>query len=156
MWAAKKPIYIRKERKAMSHPICPACSTEFVKPAHRESLQERVLSLIYVDPFRCQLCGHRFRFLHWGIKHSRVDEDRRAYQRFPVSFPVTFTSHSIQSKGLIADISMAGCALQTTARLELGAILRMSLEISNAKSPLVGDAGVVRDGRRNCEGVEFL
>ena len=156
MWAAKKPIYIRKERKAMTHPICPECSTIFVKRAQRESLQERVLSLICVYPFRCQLCRHRFRFLHQGIKYLRVEEDRRAYERLAINFPVTFTSDSIESKGSVADISIAGCAMQAEVKMDPGAILRMSLQMSDGVPAVAVQAAVVRDVRRNRIGVEFL
>jgi hypothetical protein len=140
----------------MTHPICPKCSTKFVKRAHRESLQERVLSLVYVDPFRCQLCGHRFGFLHWGIKDLRVEEDRRAYERLAINFPVTFTSDSIESRGSVVDISIAGCAMQAGVNMVPGAILRMSLQISDGVPAVAVQAAVVRDVRRNRIGVEFL
>ena len=140
----------------MTDPTCPGCFTKFVKRVRRESLQERVLSLIYIYPFRCQLCGRYFRFLHWKVKYRRVDQDRRIYQRLPISFPATLTGNSIESKGLVANISMAGCAINTGAKLEPGAILRMSLHIPGNLPPIGVQAAVVRDVQQNCAGLEFL
>jgi hypothetical protein len=39
-------------------------------PAERES--ERLLSLGYVYPFRCQACGYRFLALRWGRRYRRA------------------------------------------------------------------------------------
>jgi len=135
---------------------CPECSTEYVRRVRRESFIQRLLSLFYIYPFRCQLCGYRFSLLQWKVKYVRVDEDRRTFQRMPVNFPSTFTSNNIESKGSVADISMAGCAFQTTATLEIGAILHISLQIVAGKPPIAVKAAVVRDVRQNRAGVEFL
>jgi len=140
----------------MTHPSCPECSTEYVKRVHRESLKERLLSLFYVYPFRCQLDGHRFRFLQWKVKYVRVEEDRRTYERLPMNFPVTFTSRGTESEGRIADISIAGCALETEAKLVLGAILCVSLQITDDIPPVEVSAAVVRDIHQKWVGIEFL
>ena len=140
----------------MTRLSCPDCATEYVKRARRESLKDRLLSLIYVYPFFCQLCGHRFRSLQWGTKYLRIEEDRRIYQRMPAHFPVAFVSDGVKSSGLAADISMGGCALQIATKIQLGAILRVSLRISENMPPISVEAAVVRDVRRNRVGVEFL
>ena len=74
----------------MPRPLCPRCSREYVRRVSRVGLGERLISLFYVYPFRCQLCGHRFQLLQWGVKYKRIEEDRREYERMPVNFPVTF------------------------------------------------------------------
>jgi predicted nucleic acid-binding Zn ribbon protein len=57
--------------------VCPKCSSEYVKRASRVGL-ERLMSLFYVYPFRCQWCGHRFRLFQWGVTYRRIDLDSRA------------------------------------------------------------------------------
>ena len=37
------------------------------------------MSLFYVYPFKCQLCGERFRSFQRGVRYIRVEEDRREY-----------------------------------------------------------------------------
>jgi len=41
---------------------CPNCARDFVRRVSRAGLSERLLSVFYVYPFKCQLCGYRFRF----------------------------------------------------------------------------------------------
>jgi hypothetical protein len=38
---------------------------------------ERLISLFYIYPFRCQPYGHRFRLLQWGVTYTRIEKDRR-------------------------------------------------------------------------------
>jgi hypothetical protein len=140
----------------MTNPICPQCATLFVKPVHRESLQERVLSLVYVYPFRCQLCGYRFQYLHWGFKFRKVDEDRRTYQRLPVNLAATFARDGIESQGVIFDLSIVGCAMRTMVKLHSGSILRVLMRAAEDMAPIAIEVGVVRHVQRNRVGVEFL
>ena len=140
----------------MTNPICPVCATQFVNPVRSESLQERVLSLVYVYPFRCQLCGYRFQYIDWGFNYRKRDQDHRAYQRLPVHLTVTFTSNGIESQGVIVDISMVGCAMRTIAKLHAGAIVRVLMRTAEDTAPIAIEAGVVRHVQRNLAGIEFL
>jgi c-di-GMP-binding flagellar brake protein YcgR len=90
------------------------------------------------------------------VNYLRVEEDRRTYERLPVSCPVTFTHDSIQSRGSIEDISMAGCAMLAEDILAPGTILQMALHISDDVPPVGVTAAVVRNVRRRRVGVEFL
>jgi DNA-binding cell septation regulator SpoVG len=60
--------------------VCPKCSSEYVKRASRVGL-ERLMSLFYIYPFRCQPCGHRFRLFQWGVTYTRIELDSRAAQK---------------------------------------------------------------------------
>jgi hypothetical protein len=51
---------------------------------------------------------------------------------------------------------MGGCTLQTQTKVETGAILNLSLQISKDVPPVIVDAGVVRNVRDGVIGVEFL
>lgn len=140
----------------MSQLICPKCSKDYVKRVGRQGLKEHVLSLCYVYPFRCQLCGYRFRFLQWGIRYQRVEEDRREYERLPMNFPVSFEGDDVRGVGSVVDISMSGCSLHAEAQLEEGKILQMVLQISRDLLPVAVEAAIVRTVQANRVGVEFL
>lgn len=140
----------------MPRPLCPRCSREYIRRVSRVGLGERLISLFYVYPFRCQLCGHRFQLLQWGIKYKRIEEDRREYERMPVNFPATFAAGGVHGQGLIVDISIAGCSFHTEAQLAEGNILRMGLQVSNQTPPVNVEAAIVRSIRLNRAGVEFL
>jgi hypothetical protein len=62
--------------------VCPNCSSEYVTRASRAGL-ERLMSHFYIYPFRCQLCGHRFRLFQWRVTYRRIDLGIRAAQQRP-------------------------------------------------------------------------
>lgn len=41
-------------------PICPSCRRPKVRPAHRATVVDRVMTAIHLFPFRCQACLKRF------------------------------------------------------------------------------------------------
>lgn len=145
----------KERRSSMKHPICPACSTEYVIRVSRERIVELIMSVFYVYPFRCQLCGCRFSAFQWGVRYLRIEEDRREYQRLPASFPVLFGSDKLDSKGWITDISMSGCTVQSESKIA-SQIVSMSLMIPNEKLPVRVKAAVVRTMELNRIGLEFL
>jgi predicted RNase H-like nuclease (RuvC/YqgF family) len=55
----------------MKQPVCPKCSSNYVKRVSRIG-SERLISLFYIYPFRCQPCGHRFRLFKWGVRYTRT------------------------------------------------------------------------------------
>ncbi len=136
--------------------ICPKCSREFVKRVSRQGKLERFLSVFYVYPFRCQLCGYRFRFLQWGIRYHRIQEDRREYERLNVNFPLAVRGESVYAEGKLADVSLAGCTATLDTALGAGDLCTVSLYLSNDILPIRINAAVVRSVRSNSLGIEFL
>lgn len=135
---------------------CPHCAREFVRRVPRAGLREGLLGLFYVYPFKCQLCGERFRYFQWGVRYSRVEEDRREYDRMEVQFPVTLRGHNLAGEGMLLNLSMGGCSFKTNSDLGLGMILQIGLQISADLAPVIVDAAVVRNLSRGSAGVEFL
>jgi len=54
---------------------CPTCGGMLARRAHRIGLTEEMLSVVYVYPFRCRLCTHRFLAFQWGVRYHRVSSD---------------------------------------------------------------------------------
>ena len=135
---------------------CPNCARDFVRRVSRSGVVERLLSVFYVYPFKCQLCGYRFRFFQWGVRYFRVEEDRREYDRMEMGFPVTFASEEGSGDGTLVNVSMGGCSLRTRAELPIGTIIKLTLQVSTDIQPVVVDAAVVRSVRAGGLGVEFL
>lgn len=140
----------------MANIKCPNCAREFVRRVSRVGLIEKILGLIYVYPFKCQLCGYRFRFFQWGVRYIRVEEDRRVYDRLKIDCPVAFSGDDCVGEGGLIDVSMGGCNFSTAAKVTSGAILKMALDVSNEVAPIIVDAAVVRYARPGNIGVEFL
>ena len=62
---------------------CPNCARDFVRRVSRTGVVERLLSVFYVYPFKCQLCGYRFRFFQWGFGISgsrKIDANTIAWK----------------------------------------------------------------------------
>ncbi len=137
-------------------PQCSKCGKNFVRRSHRRGVIERLLSVGYVYPFRCQLCSHRFKALQWGVRYSKHVVDRREYERIPTGFSVTFQGDHVRGEGVATDISMAGCALETDARLAVEALLQLRLQIPDRDPAVTVDAAVVRSVRARAVGLQFL
>ena len=76
--AIVRPPWLREKINkgdSMPQPVCPKWSSNLVKRVSRVGL-ERLISLFYIYPFKCQPCGHRFRLLQWGAKYTRIELDQ--------------------------------------------------------------------------------
>ncbi len=135
--------------------ICRNCSKPYVARVARVGLAEKLLSLFYVYPFKCQLCGYRFKILRWGVRYRRVKTNRREYERSSTTFPLSFTADAIAGSGIAYDVSMSGCSFQPTIAPKEGSVLRMALRVSSAFPPVQVEA-VVRHVGQDRVGVEFL
>ena len=140
----------------MTNPICPECCSEYVRRVRRKGMGERLLSIFYVYPFSCQLCGERFSFFQRGVRYVRIDEEQRLYQRSPVNFPIAFANDEVTGTGRVGDISMAGCTVQTDAQMAQGAIFHLSLGIQDAVTTIKIDAAMVRNVQFDRAGLMFL
>jgi hypothetical protein len=140
----------------MNNPVCPECCSEYVRRVHREGIGERLLSVFYVYPFSCHLCGERFSFFQRGVRYVRMDEEQRMYQRYPVNLPIAFANDEVSGKGRVGDISMGGCTVQTDAQMAQGAIFHLSLGIQDAVSAIKIDAAMVRNLHLDRVGLMFL
>jgi hypothetical protein len=139
-----------------AQPICPNCRSDYVKRISRVGLAERFVSLFNIYPFRCQLCGYRFKLRQRGVTYTRIEEDRREYYRRLVDFPITFRAGTKDVAGSIIDISMDGCAFHTEAHMRGGIILQLDLQLPHETTPVKIDAAVVRNVRPGLASVEFL
>ena len=50
---------------------CPKCHSEVVRRSRRSGILERLLSALYLYPFRCERCDHRFTAFRWGTRYGR-------------------------------------------------------------------------------------
>jgi hypothetical protein len=140
----------------MSLPKCPACYEDYARRVRREGLIEHLLSRFYVYPFRCQLCGKRFRARQPGVRYIRIDEDRREYERIPVNYDAILSVEREHSEGVVKDISLRGCSVDTRTPLSPGTILQLGLQLPGDRGGITIDAGVVRTSRPGSVGIEFI
>lgn len=140
----------------MKQPICPECSTEYVRRARQQSIAERLLGLFWIYPFRCQLCGYRFKKLCWGVKYICGDEGARDYERLERNIPFTLKCKGMSIMGWVSEISVSGCTLQTLTSLPLGKVTNLELHVPTLNESIIIDAAVVKNTSDNRAGLEFL
>jgi hypothetical protein len=127
-----------------------------VQRAQRIGAFERVLSLFYVYPFRCQACGHRFLALRWGVRYTRLPEERREYERLPLSVPVMLSGAAGAAPGRVTEISIDGCTVETEAPLSEGALMQVMLHPTPGAPPIAVEAAVVHGLLPNGGGLHFV
>ena len=116
---------------------------------------ERALSAFYVYPFRCQLCSARFSTFQWGVRYDK-QEDLRQYERIGVRFPVLFSNAKTTGKGIITDVSVADCALESPLPLKQGETLKLELYAKTGRAPIVVEKAMIRSVRKSTVGVQFV
>src|SRR2546428_533327 len=89
---------------------CPRCGQEAARRSPRAGVWEHVVSVLYLYPFRCQLCSTRFRSFQ-RRRYTRRSQDRREYDRLAVRVPVTIVSGAERAEGETADLSLTGCSV---------------------------------------------
>ncbi len=108
----------------MRHPLCPTCHKRYVYRSRRRGLIEHVASLLYVYPFRCQVCTHRFLAFLRGVRFDEHQIERRDYIRIPLRYTATFLG---EMTGRTVNLSVQGCALDTETFPPKDGVLRLSL-----------------------------
>jgi len=136
-------------------PQCPKCQSIYVRRTHRVGMLEQLISAFYVYPFRCQLCSARFSFFQWGVRYDK-QEDMRQYERIGVHFPALFSSVKTVGKGVVTDVSVADCALETTLPLKQGEALKLELYAKSGRPPIIVAKAVIRSVRSGRVGLQFV
>src|SRR5207244_841076 len=75
---------------------------------------------VYIYPFRCSLCGHRFRALAWGRRYVKQSADRREWDPVAVRAPVVLRTGDASAAGEATALSFHGFTVKTEARLGEG------------------------------------
>lgn len=139
-----------------SDPNCPSCSSQFIKRVRRTAVYQRLVSLFYIYPFSCQLCGHTFSLFQPGVRYVRIDEDHREHQRLRVDLPIALAQDQMNCNGSAIEISMRGCTVETHEPLAIASIVKVGLRIPNEKNILTVEAAIVRNSSHDRLGLEFL
>lgn len=82
--------------------------------------------------------------------------DQRKYERFAVSFPVTFWGEQSDGVGTAVDISREGCRIVSGDIVPRGDYLHMQISVDGRKEPMRIDLAVARWSRKGEFGVEFI
>src|SRR5256886_10949924 len=123
---------------------CPRCGGQSVRRSSRVGAFERLISSLYVYPFRCQRCSHRFRALNWGHRCPHPKGERRDYERVAVRLPARLTAGTESADAETTDLSVSGCAVRTDARFPPGTEVRFTVKLGASG----GTGGIAEAGGR--------
>jgi len=136
--------------------VCAKCRKPYIQAIRQQRVLDRLLSPLYIYPFRCQVCFHRFRTFQWGVRYVKQALEKRQQDRIVTRFQITFAGNGIDGSGMVTLVSLGGCAIETDAKLSSGQILQLQLKTSDRDPAVAVDAAVVRGVRSPVVGLQFL
>lgn len=115
---------------------CPRCQKDGLFRSHPQSPREHLASLLFVAPFRCPSCSHRFLASHLWMNHSTLPIDRREHLRIPVRLFLSFSGGKIRGEGRVLDLSIGGCIIKSETQVHTNDIFYLQLSLDDSESPL--------------------
>lgn len=136
---------------------CPKCGTSKTRLAPRKTVSDRLLSILTIYPWRCQLCTTRFR----TFVGRPTANQRRNYERVHVEFPVWFKpsrsgDQGLGRQGVMENVSVRGCRIRCDAPVPTGTHLKLEFQPSNCSFPITIDGAIVRTSSKESIGLRFV
>ncbi len=136
--------------------ICSKCRKPFVQAVRQQGLLDRLLHLVYLHPYCCKVCRHRFYVMQWGIRPAEVPMDSEQYRMRPVRLHAAILDEGSHREGDVTDLSMGGCMLELAAPLLEGTVVTIHLDALDDEPPIIVEAAIVRSAIKTRADVEFL
>lgn len=115
--------------------LCQFCQSPFITQVPPAGLLDTLAALISLHPFQCESCKQRFRTKQQEGPPVSGPAQRRKSIRVPVRIPVTFESNEVSGEGVLTDISLHGCTLDSQQPLRAGLLIKLNLPDRTAPKP---------------------
>ena len=115
---------------------CPRCQKAGVLRSYPQSPREHLASFLFVAPFHCPSCSHRFLASHLWLDHSTHSIDRREHLRIPVRLFLSFSGGKVRGEGTVLDLSMGGCIIKSETQVHTNDIFYLQLSLDDTEPPL--------------------
>lgn len=92
--------------------------------------------------------------MQWGVRYVKLD--RREYKRVPTKIPVTFLWRDRQVDGIVTDLSVAGCTLETDTGIPYGDVLQLQFQATGESAAVSVEIVMVRSTRSRQVGLKFI
>lgn len=122
---------------------CPQCQKDSVLRARPRSPREHMAAIVFVSPFHCSSCNHRFLAPRLWYSHTHHPIDRREHLRIPVRLYLSFSGGKVRGEGTVLDLSMGGCIIKSETQVHTDDIFYLQLSLDETELP-VEVAGMVR------------
>ena len=135
--------------------LCPECSSSHTQRVTGRTWLERAGGLIYLYPFRCQVCSSRFTAFKWGIRYRRQIIEKRKHERLKVDIEARLLrSDESCAEAKIFDLSEGGCGLKPSHQLEPGEVVSIEMMLGGTEFRI--ESAIVRSSTLHRAGIEFL
>jgi hypothetical protein len=124
--------------------------------SQRSAALERFLSVVYVYPFRCQRCAHRYRALHWGHRDPHPTSEHRDPARVVIRLPGRLTAVAESADAETTDLSVGGCAVRTAGRVPAGTSVRFTVRLGPGGKQVEIAEAVVRAAHEGRISLQFV
>jgi hypothetical protein len=115
---------------------CPRCEKNGVLRSYPQSPREHFASFLFVAPFLCPSCSHRFLASHFWLDHPTHPIDRREHLRIPVRLYLSFSGGKVRGEGMVLDLSMGGCIIKSETQVHTDDIFYLQLSLGEGELPL--------------------
>ena len=115
---------------------CPRCQKDGLLRAQPQSPREHFASFLFVSPFRCPSCSHRFLACRLWLDHPTHPIDRREHLRIPVRLYLSFSGGKVRGEGTVLDLSMGGCIIKSQTQVHTNDIFYLQLSLEDSEPPL--------------------
>ncbi len=115
---------------------CPRCHKDGVVRARPQTPRELVAALIWIVPFQCQDCHHRFlarRVSTAGFSHPI---ERREHLRIPVRLCLSFSGGKVRGEGTVLDLSLGGCIIESETHVRVDDIFYLEIALAEDEAPI--------------------
>ncbi len=116
--------------------ICPRCQKDNVLQVRPQTPRELVAALIWVVPFQCRHCRHRF----LARRHRRTigtrQFERREHLRIPVRLCLSFSGGKVRGEGMVLDLSLGGCVIQSETHVRVDDIFYLEITLAEGEAPV--------------------
>ena len=115
---------------------CPRCQKDGMLRSLPQSPREHLASFLFVAPFRCPSCSHRFLASRLWLDHPTHPMDRREHLRIPVRLYLSFSGGKVRGEGTVLDLSMGGCIIKSETLVHTDDIFYLQLTLNEGDLPL--------------------
>ncbi len=115
---------------------CPRCRKDGLLRSPPQSPREHLASFLFVAPFRCPSCSHRFLASRLWLDDPTHPIDRREHLRIPVRLFLSFSGGKVRGEGTVLDLSMGGCIIKSEAQVHKDDIFYLELSLGEGELPL--------------------
>ncbi len=123
--------------------LCPQCRQDGAVRVQVQSPRELLASLLWMAPFQCRQCDHRFLARRMSPMRVSPLTERREYMRIPVRLCLSFSGGRVQGEGVVSDLSLGGCIIQSEAHVRVDDIFYLEITLAKDEPP-VEAAAIVR------------